>query len=123
MSNHSYPNFKKRKCRAKPSPFRFRHVKASHNLRVLSNRGEAKHHTLKSEKGTAKVPRRNALKDREPLSPNPRHSLVELVLCNHPFEKVGDELLPLRCKDCSALIDGICFQDVPTPGTFLLRKS
>ena len=41
------------------------------------------------------MPRRSALKDRESLLLNPLHSFVELVLCNHPFEKVSDELLAL----------------------------
>jgi hypothetical protein len=41
------------------------------------------------------VPRRSALEDREPLLLNPLHAIVELLLCNHPFEKVGDKLLAL----------------------------
>src|SRR5689334_21771528 len=76
-----------------------------------------------SEERAEKMPRSSALKDREPLLLNPLHALVELLLCNHPFEKVSDELLALRCKRWSSLIDGIRLQDVPTPVTLLLPKS
>jgi hypothetical protein len=63
------------------------------------------------------------LKDREPFLLNPGHALVELVLCNHPFEKISDKLLALGCKRCSSQIDGIRFQDVPTLVILLLPKS
>src|SRR5260370_26732239 len=92
-------------------------------LRVLGTRSAAEPHKLMSEKGTEKIPRRCALKDVEPFLLNPRHSLVELLLCNHPFEIVSDEALALGCKRCSLLIDGIRLQYVPTPVTLLLPKS
>ena len=69
------------------------------------------------------MPRSSALKDREPLLLNTLNSIVELLLCNHPLEKVSDKLLALRCKRCSSLIDGVRLQDVPTPVTLLLPKS
>src|SRR5436305_14804586 len=86
-------------------------------------RSAAEPHKLMSEKGTKKMPRGSTLKDSEPLLLNPRHSLVELLLCDHPFEKVSDKLLTLHCKLCLSLIDGIRLQDVPTPVTLLLPKS
>ena len=69
------------------------------------------------------MPRRSTLKDREPLLLNPLHALVELLLCDHPFEKVSDQLLELHFKLCSSLIDGISLQDAPTPVNLLLPKS
>ena len=69
------------------------------------------------------MPRRSALKDVESFLLDPRHSLVELLLCDVPFEKVSDEALTLGCKRCSSLIDGIRLQHVPTPVTLLLPKS
>src|SRR5258708_31073061 len=92
-------------------------------LIVLNTRRGAEPYQLMSEQGTEKMPCRSTLKDLEPLLLNPHHSLVELLLCNHPFEKVSDELLALRCKRCSSLIDGIRLQHVPTPVTLLLPKS
>ncbi len=78
--------------------------------------------THTSEKGTEKVPRGSALEDSEPLLLNPRHSLVELLLSNHPFEKVSDKLLALRCKVCSSLIDGVRLQNAPPPVALLFPK-
>src|ERR1700730_3480451 len=80
-------------------------------------------YTLRSEKGTEKMPRRSTLKDREPLLLNPLHALVELLLCDHPFEKVSDQLLELHFKLCSSLIDGISLHQVPPPVNLLLPKS
>ena len=51
------------------------------------------------------------------------YAIVELLLCNHPFEKVGDQLLALSSKRCSSLLDGVRLQDVPPPVTLLLPKS
>jgi hypothetical protein len=69
------------------------------------------------------MPCRSTLKDREPLLLNLRHALVELLLCDHPFEKVSDQLLELHFKLCSSLIDGISLQDAPTLVNLLLPKS
>ncbi len=69
------------------------------------------------------MPRRSTLKDREPLLLNPLHAVVELLPCNHPFEKISDKLLALDGKRCSSLIEGVRLQEVPPSVTLILPKS